>query len=140
VLLCQRKHWACDTFEGLVDAGEMDPGLTNGDFRKSTFNGVTARAADLPDVTVVQGKFPDSATPEMESATYSLVHLDTDTYESMKAGFAFFASRMARGGRMILDDVIGRGTAGAKRFWRDADKTGWEVVEENDPQVILRRL
>ena len=142
VLLCHRQHWACDTFEGLVDAGELDPGLVNGDFRnhESTFEGVRQRAADLPGVTVVQGRFPDCATPQMEAATYALVHLDTDTYESMKAGFSFFGSRMAPGGRLILDDVIGKGTAGAKQFWREADRTGWKVVEENDPHVILRRI
>ena len=27
-----RRHWACDTFDGLRDAGEKDGNLKNGDF------------------------------------------------------------------------------------------------------------
>ena len=41
---------------------------------------------------------------------------------------------------LILDDVIGRGTSGAKQFWSELDKSGWRVVEQNDPHVILRKL
>lgn len=44
------------------------------------------------------------------------------------------------GGLVILDDVIGRGTSGAKLFWSELDKRAWEVVEENDPHVIVRKL
>lgn len=141
-LLCGRRHWACDTFEGLVDAGARDPDLKNGDFSngESTFAGVVERASDLSNVTVVQGRFPDCATAEMQEATYALVHLDTDTYESMRDGFAWFKDRIARGGFLVLDDVIGRGTAGGKQFWSEADKSGWSVVEQNDPQVVLRKL
>lgn len=141
-LLLQRRHWACDTFEGLVDVGAEDDALKNGDFsnHESTVEGVTQRAADLPNVLVVKGLFPDCAPAEMSGARFALVHLDTDTYQSMRDGFAFFARRMVSGGLVVLDDVIGRGTSGAKRFWRELDKRGWAVVEENDPHVIIRKL
>lgn len=141
-LLMQRRHWACDTFEGLCDVGAEDDALKNGDFSniESTFDGVSARASDLPTVRVVKGRFPDSAPEQMAAARFALVHLDTDTYLSMRDGFAFFESRVVSGGLVILDDVIGRGTSGAKLFWSDLDKRGWEVVEENDPHVIVRKL
>ena len=141
-LLCKRPHWACDTFEGLVDAGEIDDDLSNGDFRndESTFEGVSSRAADLPNVTVLQGRFPDCAPVEMADAFYALVHIDTDTYQSMKDCFEWFAGRIVPGGMLILDDVIGRGTTGGKAFWAEANREGWELVEKNDPHVILRKV
>lgn len=141
-LLCKRQHWACDTFEGLVDAGAADDDLANGDFKnhESTMQGVTERAADLGNVTFVQGRFPDCATEEMQTARYALAHIDTDTYQSMTDCFGFFAARMNCGAALILDDVIGKGTSGGKRFWAEMNRKGWIVVEENDPHVILRRL
>lgn len=140
--MCNRQHWACDTFEGLVDAGEIDSDLENGDFcnHESTLAGVTQRASDLPNVQFLQGRFPDCAPWEMRNIFYALVHIDTDTYQSMKDCFAWFSDRIVPGGMLILDDVIGRGTVGGKQFWSETDRAGWEVVEENDPHVILRRL
>jgi len=135
-----RQHWACDTFEGLVDADKNDKGLVNGDFKneESVFDGVSSRLAGL-NAKVVKGRFPDCAPQEMADAQYALVHLDTDTYKSMADGFEFFQWRVVPGGYVILDDVIGKGTMGGKKFWAELDKTGWEVIEENDPHVVIRK-
>lgn len=136
-----RRHWACDTFEGLVDAGDKDGDLKNGDFGNDEAKAaeVAARNRDLPEMQIVQGYFP-SCAPEQMQTTYRLVHLDTDTYRSMVDCFEWFAPRMVRGGVMLLDDVIGRGTEGGKKAWRyicDTSK-GWEQIEENDPQVVIQ--
>lgn len=140
-LLCKRKRWACDTFEGLVDVGDSDENLENGDFanHESTLAGVTERAFDLPNVTVIKGRFPDCAPAGM-NGPFSLVHIDTDTYQSMRDCFGWFRTKVPKGGIVILDDVIGRGTTGGKLFWEEVDKTGWEVVEENDPHVIIKKV
>lgn len=138
-----RRHWACDTFEGLLDADENDRGLKNGDFNNldSKADGVRERCSDLPNVQVMQGYFPQCAPVEMCGAQYALVHLDTDTYKSMCDGFEFFRVRMVSGGVMILDDVIGKGTAGGKKFWTEVQALPdrhWQVVEENNPHVVIR--
>lgn len=137
-----KNHYAVDTFEGLKDADAGDGGLKNGDFenRESKLDGVRSRAADLANVEVIQGYFPDCATESMQAERYALVHLDTDTYTSMRAGFEFFQSRMLSGSMMILDDVIGRGTVGGKRFWKEMQRGNryWRIVESNDPHVVIR--
>ena len=138
-----RRHWACDTFVGLVDVDEQDGGgLQNGDFsnRLCKADLVAQRLSDL-NVQVVSGYFPDDAPSDMLSARYAFVHIDVDTYRSIHACFAFFIGRMSRGGIMVLDDVIGRGTAGGKAAWAEilaADGGRFTLVEQNDPHVIIR--
>lgn len=138
-----RQHWACDTFCGLMDVAVSDGDLRNGDFRiksPTAENEVRSRLSDLR-VNVVGGYFPESATPEMREARYAFVHLDVDTYRSMRAAFAFFVDRMLPRGVMALDDVIGRGTSGAKKAWTELQRTHgkrFEVLSSTDPQVIVR--
>lgn len=138
-LRCRRRHWACDTFVGLVDVCEHDD-LKNGKFR-SEHSTTKRRLADLRNVEMVRGRFPDSAPEKMRSARFALVHIDVDTYRSIKDAFGFFAGRMTNGGVVVLDDVIGRGTAGGKRAWGEisaGDHSAWAVIEENDPQIVVR--
>jgi O-methyltransferase len=139
----KRRHWACDTFEGLVDVGDQDGEgrIVNGAFsnRLSKFDDVSERMSDLPHVRVVKGYLPGDAPSEMSSARFALVHIDVDTYRSIHSCFAFFAERMVAGGIIILDDVIGKGTEGGKLAWSEIKGcAGFRIVEENDPQVIVQ--
>lgn len=138
----RRRHWACDTFEGLVDAGEEDGAgrIANGAFsnRYAKFDDVSQRMSDLPHVHVVKGYLPGDAPPDMREARFAFVHIDVDTYRSIHACFSFFAGRMMPGGVIVLDDVIGKGTEGGKLAWSEIGRDGFRVVEENDPQVVLR--
>jgi len=137
-----RTHWACDTFEGLKDTGAHDD-LKDGDFgsERCTHEIVAERLLPAPNVRTVPGYFPDSAPVEMRSSLYCFVHIDVDTYQSIHACFEFFSERMVPGGIMALDDVIGRGTRGAKQAWREIGmrrSRPWRPVSQNDPQVIIQ--
>lgn len=134
-----RRHWAVDTFVGLVDAEPRD-GLKNGDFAGTSFQQARVMLADLGNIRMVQGYFPACAPPEMLAARYAFVHLDVDTNRSIRDCFAFFETRMLPGGVIALDDVIGRGTRGAKLAWQGMlpKASGWRVIAENDPQAIVR--
>lgn len=144
-LSSRRRHWACDTFAGLVDAGDFDtnPKIVNGAFSNlnTTFDVVSERLSDIENVRVVRGYFPECATEEMKSTRYALVHIDVDTYQSIHGCFGFFVTRMQPGAIMLIDDAIGRGTDGAKLAWAEIAKSGsghWKIIEENDPQIVLR--
>lgn len=136
-----RKHWAIDTFEGLVDPGAVDTDLWVGQFsaKSLTVEAVTKRLAHLPNVSVVKGFFPTCAPSEMFYVRYSMVHIDVDTYASMRTCIDFFMARMNPGGLIVMDDVIGCGTVGGKKAWEETDMTGYSILESNDPQVIIRR-
>lgn len=136
-----RTHWLCDTFVGLVDAGAKDEHLKNGDFAGTSLDQMRERVGDLANIRFVEGHFPYSAPDEMREARFAFVHLDVDTYTSMLAGFLFFAERMSPGGIMVLDDVIGKGTPGAKLFWQETlarPLDTFEVVAECDLHVVIR--
>lgn len=137
------RHWACDTFEGLVDVGEKDEVLTNGMFRRSA-NSARERLREYKTIRVVQGYFPDSAPPMMARATYRFAHIDVDTYQSTKNCFEFFAGRMVSGGMIALDDVLPErsGCPGAQKAWLEiANSKGaksWRKFSETSPQIIIQ--
>lgn len=134
-----RKHWACDTFKGLVETSEIDTDLWIGQFSAATLThaAVEQRLGHLPNVSVIEGFFPECAPAEMDTR-YSFVHLDVDTYASMLNCWAWFRDRMLPGGIIAMDDVIGRGTIGGKQAFLEMDRRGYKVIAQNDPQVIVR--
>lgn len=138
-----RRHWACDTFCGLVDCGPIDTDLADGDFtnRLAKADGVAARLADLPHVKVVAGVMPADAPEEMRAARFALAHIDVDTYRSMLACFDFVAARMVPGGIIVLDDVLDGGTAGGKAAWQDIRlrfSSRFDVLARNTQQIVLQ--
>jgi hypothetical protein len=105
----------CDTFEGLVDVGQFDS-LPNG-FACYSYEWFTKanQYVNDPDVTLVNGYFPDSATEEMNNSKYSFVHIDVDTYESTLKSLEYFSTRMTVGGVIVSHDYINQYTPGVAR-------------------------
>lgn len=134
-----KRHWAVDTFSGLQDVCEKDEHMYNGQFsaKRLTLEWVKQRLAPLKNVTVIKGFFPECAA-EMAGIEYSFVHIDVDSYASMRTCIDYFIVRMCDGGIIAMDDVIGRGTPGGKMAWAETDKSHLTVISENDPQVIVR--
>lgn len=139
-----KTHWACDTFTGLVDVSAMETDLHNGAFFSSghtTVRAVSRLLEDLPNARVVKGVFPHEAPAEMLNSRYAMLHLDVDTYKSMRDCFDVFSKLMSPGGIMVLDDVVSRkGTIGGRLAWRQIlaePHHGWEVIEENSPQAVV---
>lgn len=135
-----RRHWACDTFTGLVDCGEHD-NLTNGQFHNPQEK-VRASIGNLPNVRMVAGYFPKSASNTMARHRFALVHIDVDTYKSIHACFAWFVPRMVPGGFIVLDDVLERGCQGAIKAFEEITKTNrdkrWSVFSTAPPQCVVR--
>lgn len=134
-----RTHWACDTFAGLVDVCEHDT-LSNGQFH-NTAEKVKDVIGALPNVRMVKGYFPKSASVAMKRAKFSVVHIDVDTYTSIKACFEFFVQRMTPGGIIVLDDVLERGCVGAIKAFEELKQQGgnWSVIRTDaPPQAVVR--
>lgn len=129
------KHWACETFKGLVDVvKEYDHGLTNGLFQVNRKD-VEKLFEGLDGIEIVEGYFPESAPEDMKHARYKFVHIDVDTYHSTLLAWDFFRKRMLKGGCIVIDDALSR-KCGANKFWNELDKTGLMYIE-NAPQVII---
>ena len=76
------------------------------------------------------GYFPDSIKEEHKNKIYSIVSLDCDLYEPMKAGLDFFYKRMPKGGLLMLHDY-------SSNFWEGSKKAIDEFCIENNECVIL---
>lgn len=137
----RKTHWACDTFEGLVDAGPEDGELVNGDFFSERVS-VEPFLKQYEGIRLVVGYFPQSAPSEMSEARFAFVHIDVDTYRSVLNCFEWFSSRMAKGGIIALDDVLPErsGCPGAQQAWREVLKkrAGWHVIDEVPPQAVVK--
>lgn len=112
----QRKLYLFDTFAG------FDPRDTVGDhraepgyFADTSIDYVRATVGHNSTTVYVPGYFPDSITPEVQSARFALVHIDCDLYAPMKAALEFFYPRTSRGGMMILHDYSSGTWSGATR-------------------------
>jgi len=102
--LPDKDFWLFDTFTGL-------PAHNKGDHDKGAFaaeeSEVNAFLGDGLDVSyvVVPGVFPESVE-DMEDMDdkFCFVHLDTDTYESTKAGLEIFWPKIVLGGKVYIHD------------------------------------
>ena len=95
-----------DTFEGHA-AQDIDEKIEvrhrTGDFADTDYEAVQAYLADLPGVTVFKGRFQDRCG-EVTDKPFHLVHLDVDLYDVIAFGLRFFATRLAPGGLIVVDD------------------------------------
>ncbi len=111
-----RTFWGFDTFAGLKDVSEADKhwGVSffkTGDYLASQQE-VAAYLAGFQEVHLIEGYFPDSATP-IVNRSFSFVHLDVDTYASTLASLQFFWPRMVPGGILITHDSHAEGVSKA---------------------------
>lgn len=108
-----KKVYLFDTFEGLpaVTAHDLHH---KGDFKDTSIRHVTELLAGFTNFSIYQGVFPAENAKYVEFKKFSLVHLDVDIYPSVKECLAFFGTRMAAGGIIVLDDYNARTCPGAK--------------------------
>jgi hypothetical protein len=63
----------------------------------------------------VKGYFPATLTDEIKAKRFSVVSIDCDLYEPMKAGLDFFYSQMPIGGLLLLHDYASMSWIGATK-------------------------
>lgn len=95
-----------DTFEGHAAEdinNQVEVRHHTGHFADTDYESVKAYLAELPGVTVFKGRFQDRCH-EISEERFALVHLDVDLYDVIAFGLQFFASRLADGGIIVVDD------------------------------------
>ncbi len=92
-----------DTFTGIPEVSEEDTAyFYKGQFATS-LQAVKNRLNAYENILFHPGFFPETASIVKEN-TFSLVHLDADTYRSTQACLSFFYSRMSEGGMIVGHD------------------------------------
>jgi O-methyltransferase len=106
----------CDTFSGVVQAGDEDPIYEGGEHSDTSAELVDALAAHLglDNVRVLVGTFPDDTADAIADRRFKLCHLDVDVYAGSKASLEWAWPRLVPGGVVVVDDYGGDGMDGVR--------------------------
>lgn len=93
-----------DTFDGFHDLREEEKKLdTYFDFSNSY---EYVKGLNLPNVEIVKGYFPKTAKDLIDDKTFSLVHIDVDSYQSTLNCLQYFYGKVNPGGAIIIHDYL----------------------------------
>ena len=98
--------YLCDTFTGVVKAGEKDNQYTGGEHSDTSVEIVNRllRQLSLTNYSILRGIFPDSTSSLIEDKKFRFCHIDVDVYQSAKDVFFWVWQRMVTGGIVVFDD------------------------------------
>jgi len=135
----ERKLYLFDTFEGLPPSNFAVNNIKAGEIKGDTMAEVQAYLAPYSNLLFYKGIFPDTAISlQKASDTFSLVHLDTDLYESTLDALSFFYPLLSPQGVIITHDYRSAHLPGVKKafdaFFTDKPET---IVELWDTQAMV---
>jgi O-methyltransferase len=136
----QRPLHLFDTFSGMPSTrSDLDNLHQQGDFSDTSVADVTKFLADVAEVHLHAGVFPDSlAGTQLHEAEFSFVHLDADIYDSTIAGLRFFYPRLAPQGVLISHDYSAQSCRGVRQAFDDYfDRDPERVLPLWDSQVLV---
>lgn len=98
--------YLCDTFEGVVKAGEEDNYYMGGEHSDTNVEIVTEllRTASLENANILKGIFPDETASLINEKKFRFCHIDVDVFESAKEIFTWVWEKLAVGGVVVYDD------------------------------------
>jgi len=92
-----------DTFAGMPLTNVAFDKHLAGEFSDTSLAAVQERLKDCRNVYFYAGLFPATSAP-IEQTKFSLVHVDADIYDSVRACCDFFYPRLEKGAVMVFDD------------------------------------
>ena len=101
------KVYACDTFSGVVKAGDEDPHYLRGEHADTSRRSVEELLYDtlkLHNIEILSGVFPEGTGAEVENFKFRFCHIDVDVYHSAKDATEWIWGRLVPGGIIIYDD------------------------------------
>ena len=106
-----------DTFEGFDrrDLRGMDSKSPEGQFRDTSIDYVKETIGSEPCVRYIKGFFPESIPNDLRDYRFSVVHIDCDLYDPMKAALEFFYPRMTKRGLLMMHDYHSGAWPGATK-------------------------
>jgi O-methyltransferase len=112
-----RRVILCDTFTGVALAGANDASYAGGEHADTSVATVEAlfQRCGLPAPTIEVGIFPQDTASRIDSACFSLVHVDVDVYESALLAAESVWPRLSTGGVVVFDDYGFVKTQGVQR-------------------------
>jgi O-methyltransferase len=114
----KRVVYLCDTFRGVVGAGDRDTlfkGGEHADTSSDTVQELMSRLG-LTNTRIVVGVFPQETALKVTSEAFALVHIDVDVHDSAKWCFEWVWPKMVAGGAVVFDDYGFHGCEGVTQM------------------------
>ena len=129
-----RRCYLFDTFEGFDnrDVKGIDAQFEPGHFSNTSIKLVKSVIGDEHSqyCEFISGYFPKSIPKNFSEKRFSVVSLDADLYEPMKAGLEHFFPLMTNGGLFLLHDY-------SSGYWTGCKKAIDEFCDKEIQQIIL---
>ncbi len=94
----------CDTFEGVVKAGQFDNLYRGGEHSDTSLEHVKSLFTGKENVKILKGIFPEESSQEIEKNVFKFCHIDVDVYQSAKDIFEWIFPRLISSGIVVFDD------------------------------------
>jgi O-methyltransferase len=138
----EKTVFLCDTFAGVVKAGEKDTlyrGGEHADASRETVEGLLT-TLQLTNVRILTGVFPEETGEAIVERRFALCHIDVDAYASGKDVFTWVASRLPLHGVVVFDDYGFRGCEGITRLVHELaeDERFFTYFNLNGHAVMLK--
>jgi O-methyltransferase len=100
------KVYLCDTYQGVVKAGEKDYFWTGGEVSDTSIERVEKllRQFSLENFQVLKGMFPEDTGHHLKNKKFRMCHIDVDVYQSAKDTINWVWENLEVGGVIIFDD------------------------------------
>ncbi len=138
-----------DTFEGLprqssfsglsANVSEPSEGWLSDNNLDEVENYIQSSGVDKNKIIIKKGIFPATAK-DIGDVKFSLVHLDSDLYQTTKDALEYFFPRLEGGGRVILHDYNCCGCPGVKLAvdeFVNANRLQFNLIEIAESQAVL---
>lgn len=98
--------YLCDTFCGVVKAGDRDETYRGGEHSDTSIATVQqlTQSLELTNIDILQGIFPDDTGSAVDDQTFRFCHIDVDVYQSAKEVNTWVWDRLVPGGIVVYDD------------------------------------
>jgi len=96
----------CDTFEGVVKAGDKDDFYVGNEHADTSIEIVenVIKKISLDNVKILKGVFPDDTGKTLTNSHFRFCHIDVDTYQSGKDILDWIWDKISIHGMIIWDD------------------------------------
>ncbi|MGQ9505442.1 MAG: TylF/MycF/NovP-related O-methyltransferase [Thermogutta sp.] len=125
--------YLCDTFSGVVKAGDEDSYYRGGEHADTSVAIVEALAESLgvTNIRILQGIFPEETCSLVEAASLRFCHIDVDTHNSARDILLWVWPRLSHHGLVVYDDFGFRACPGITRHVETQIPLGDRLVFHN---------
>lgn len=109
--------YLCDTFSGVVKAGDKDTHYHGGEHADASVATVEslARRVGVNNICILKGVFPEETGSLVETSSFRFCHIDVDTHDSARDTLQWVWPRLSCHGLIVYDDFGFRACAGITR-------------------------